>query len=133
MKFIKADKPISTKHEKLGEISVEVEVPQVENYDEFVQLAGSADNALAWLNNNLETAAKNGGRAALRNLADDANLEEAVPRIQALVKEYKPQQGTSQTTIVRKKAATLDSIAALVESGEELTKEKLLEMLAAAK
>lgn len=133
MKFVKADKPITTNHKKHGEISLEVEVPQVESIEEFVALCGGSDGALTFVNNAVETAAKNGGRAALRNLADDANLDEAKPRVLGIVKDYTPQTGGDKAPSKAKKAAAFDNVAALVESGKEFTREELLELLKAAK
>ena len=132
MKFIKSEKPVTTKHAKLGEISIDVEVPQVESMDEFVTFCGGADSALEFVNSQIETNAKNGGRAALRNLPENANLDEARPKIQGVVKEYQPQAGGKGPT-VKARAQAFDSVKALVESGQEFTKEQLLELLAAAK
>lgn len=132
MKYVKSDKPITTKHEKLGELSVEVEAPQYESVEEFVQHAGGADSALDYINGCVETNAKNVGRAALRNLPENAVLAEAVPKIQASVRDYAP-TGGSREPAKAKKVAAFDSIKALAESGQEFTREQLLELLAAAK
>lgn len=132
MKFIQSKKPITTKHDKLGEISVSVEVPQVESLDEFIQFAGGPDSALEFINSQIETNAKNGGRAALRNLAENVNMDEAKTKIQGIVKEYAPSAGSREPSKA-KKAQALDNIAALVNSGQEFTREQLLELLASAK
>lgn len=133
MKFVKSEKPVTTKHPKLGEISIDVEVPQVESIEEFVTFAGGTDGALEFINSQIETNAKNGGRAALRNLPENANMDEARPKVQQIVKEYAPQAGGDRAPSKAKKAAAFDNIAQLVNSGQEFTKEQLLEMLAAAK
>jgi hypothetical protein len=133
MKFVKADKPITTKHKTHGEISLDVEVPNVESLEEFVTLCGGNDGALEFVNNAIETAAKNGGRAALRNAADDANLDELKTRTIDIVKNYTPQTGGDKAPSKAKKAQAFDSVKALVESGQEFTREQLLEMLSAAK
>lgn len=133
MRFVKSDKAVTTKHAKLGNISIDVETPQVDSLDEFVQFCGGADNALAFVNSQIETNAKNGGRAALRNLPEDANLAEATPRIQGIVKEYSPSAGGSRGPSVKAKAATLDRVTEALQSGKEFSREELLAMLSAAK
>lgn len=132
MRFVKADKPVTTNHQFHGAISLEVEVPQVESLEEFVTFAGGMDTALAFVNNNIETSAKNGGRAALRNAPDSADVAELKQTVLGIVRDYAPQAGggTSAATIAKR---TVANIKALVESGESFTREQLLEMLAAAK
>lgn len=132
MRFVKSDKPIGTKHAKLGEIEVDVEFPQVDSLDEFIQFAGGQQEALDYINSAVETAAKNGGRAALRNLAENADIAVARPKIQAIVKEYTP-QSSGERAPSKKKAAAFDNVAALIESGKEFSREDLLAILAAAK
>src|SRR5215203_1324321 len=133
MKFVKADKPVTTKHAKLGEISVDVEVPELESIDEFVQFAGGNDGALEFINNAVATAAKNGGRAALHNADENANVDALKADIASIVKDYTPRSGGERSPIKTKKLAAFDNIKALVESGAELTREQLLEMLALSK
>jgi hypothetical protein len=133
MKFVKADKPVTTNHKTHGEISVEVEVPRMESIEEFVTFCGGQDGALEFANNAIETAAKNGGRAALRNAKDDANLDEVKSNTQSVVRDYTPQTGGDKAPSKAKKAQAFDSVKALVESGQEFTREQLLEMLSAAK
>lgn len=132
MKFIKSEKPVTTNHLKLGEIKIEVEVPQLENLEEAKTFCGGEDGLLEFLNSQIETNAKNGGRAALRGLPENANLDEARPKIQSIVKGYAPQTGPRGES-QKSRAQKFDSIKALVESGQEFTREQLLEMLAAAK
>ncbi|MBA2706062.1 MAG: hypothetical protein H0U60_19665 [Blastocatellia bacterium] len=126
MKFVKTENPITTKHPQLGELSVDVEVPQVESVEEFVQFAGSADSALLFINNAIETAAKNGGRATLRNAPADANVDELTEKVRSVSKDYAP--GTTQRTMSAKRR--IDTAIAALESGQELTKEELLKLLA---
>lgn len=133
MKFVKSEKPIKTTHAKLGELSVDVEVPQMDSVEEFIQFCGGNDGALEFVNSQIETNAKNGGRAALRNLPENANMDEARPKIQGIVKDYTPQSSGDRQPSTKKKAAVLDDIASLVNSGQEFTKEQLLELLAKAK
>jgi hypothetical protein len=133
MKFVKSDKPVSTTHAKLGDISVDVEVPQAESSTEAIAFCGGEDGFLAFFNSCIETNAKNGGRAALRNLPEDANLDEARVKIQGIVKDYAPQAGGDRQPSVKKKAAAFDAVKAKIESGAEFTREELLAMLADAK
>lgn len=130
MKFVTAENPVTTKHPKLGEISITVEVPQVESVEEAVKFCGGDDGFLEYFNNAIETSAKNGGRAALRNLPENANLDEARPKIQSIVKEYAPSSSGERKVSAKK---TLDSVRSLVESGQEFTREQLLELLMKAK
>jgi hypothetical protein len=133
MKFVKAEKPVTTKHADLGEISVEVEVPQVESLDEAVQFCGGEQGLLDYLNSNIETAAKNGGRAALRNAPKDANVDELKNKVIDLVRKYSPETSAERGPSKAKKAEAFDKVAELVNSGKEFTREELLAMLAAAK
>ena len=133
MKFIKAEKPVSTNHKTLGEIKVDVEVPQMESIEEFTQFAGGNDSALAFINNAIETNAKNGGRAALRNAPETAVLDQLVPKVQQIVREYAPQSGGDRSPSKAKKAQAFDSIATLVSSGKEFSREELLALLEQAK
>lgn len=133
MRFVAAEKPITTTHAKLGELKIDSpEVPQVESPEEAVTFCGGAEGFLEFFNNAVETAAKNGGRAALRGLADDANLDEAYAKIRDSVRKYAPAQGPREPSKA-KKAETYDAISALVNSGTEFTKEQLLELLGKAK
>ena len=132
MKFVKAEKPVTTTHAKLGDLSVDVEVPQVESLEEFSQFAGGNDNAVAFINNAIETAAKNGGRAMLRNAAADADKDALFDKVKSTTRDYTP--GTAQRGVSQKaKAASYDAVKELVESGKEFTKEELLALLAASK
>jgi hypothetical protein len=103
MKFVKAEKPVTTTHAKLGDLSVDVEVPQVESLEEFSQFAGGNDNAVAFINNAIETAAKNGGRAMLRNAAEDADKTELFAKVQSTTRDYTP--GTAQRGVSQKAKA----------------------------
>lgn len=132
MRFVKAEKPVTTTHAKLGELSVEVEVPQLESLEELAQFAGSADAALVFVNNAIETAAKNGARAMLRNAPEDANREELTSKVQTTSKEYAPSQA-SRGESQKAKAIKLDSVRDLVTSGKEFTREELMALLEGAK
>jgi len=132
MKFVKADKPVTTTHKTHGELSVEVEVPQTESLDEAVQFCGGEQGLIDFVNSNIETAAKNGGRAALRTAPADADVEELKNKVIDLVRKYSPEasdRGPSKT----KKADAYDKVADLVNSGKEFTREELLALLSAAK
>lgn len=133
MKFVKTDKPVATKHPKLGDLSVEVEVPFVESVAELVEFCGGEDGLLSFANSNIETNAKNGGRAALRNAPEDANVEELKEKVRGIVKDYAPRDGGDRQPGKAKKAKAFDDIKALVESGKEFTREELLAMMESAK
>lgn len=134
MKFVKADKPITApSHKTLGELSIEVEVPQVESMEELVQFCGGEQNAIDFFNGAIETNAKNGGRAALRNAPADANVEELKAKVIDLVRKYSPEASAERGPSKAKKAESFDAVKALVESGQDFTREQLLELLAKAR
>jgi len=133
MRFVKADKPVTTNHKTLGEIKVEVEVPQAESLEEAVQFCGGEENFLAYFNSSIETSAKNVGRAALRNAPPDANMDELTTKVIDLVRNYSPEASASREPSKAKKAEKFDAIAELVKSGQEFTKEQLLALLEGAK
>lgn len=152
MKFIKAKKPISANHKKLGELSVDgVEVPQYESLAEFVQSVKGDANALDYINGQVATGAKNVGRAMLRNAEDTVAAEKQTQTRQdptdptktvtvavfpALyksvadaVRSYVPSADASSVSI-KSKAEQRDALKAALESGKTLTREDLLAMLA---
>ena len=130
MKFMKAKKPISANHKKLGELKVEnVEVPQFDSIAEYVQAVKGEQNGLNWINSQFATAAKNVGRAMLRTAEDTANLSELFPKVAEAVKSYIP-DASGDGVSVKSKAEQRDALKARLESGEQLTREQLLEMLA---
>lgn len=133
MRFVTANKPVTTTHKDLGELSTAVEVPQLDSMEEFVTFCGGNDGALEFINNAVETAAKNGGRATLRNAAKDADVAKVYEDTRRVVKEYTPRTGGDKAPSKAKKIAVLDSVTALVESGQEFTRDQLLELLAKAK
>lgn len=130
MKYLKAKKPISANHKKLGELKVDgAEVPQFESIAEYIQAVKGEQNGLNWINSQYATAAKNVGRALLRTAEDTAKTEELFPKVLAAVKNYVP-DASGDGVSVKSKAEQRDMLKARLESGEQLTREQLLEMLA---
>jgi len=135
MRYVTAEKDISTTHPKLGELKIpaaEIVFPQYDSYEEFVTAAGDAEKALEWVNGHAETDAKNIGRLALRNLPDDANFDVAHPRILDAIKNYSPKGGERATAVNKKKAAALDVIADMAAKGQTITPELIAELMAKA-
>lgn len=131
MRFVQAEKPVTTNHPKLGKVEVYVEVPQLESLEDAEKFFGSTDAQLAFINNAVETNAKNGARAYLRALdSDKTTIEEAIAKAKELAHNYSAQSGASREPTVRKQAQAAKDIKALLESGQELSKEQLLAMLA---
>lgn len=134
MKYVKSEKAISTKHDKLGELELSgVETPQYESLEEFVAAAGGSDDALEFINGVVDTNAKNIGRAALRNLPDNADTSVAFPRILDAIKNYSPKGGERATTVNKKKAQAFDAVESLLSSGKPVTLEDLQKLMLAAK
>ena len=130
MKYTKAKKPISANHKKLGELKVDgAEVPQFDSIAEYVQAVKGEGPALNWINQQYATAAKNVGRAMLRTAEDTANTAELFPKVLEAIKTYVP-DASGDGVSVKSKAEQRDALKARLESGEQLTREQLLEMLA---
>jgi hypothetical protein len=147
MKFVKAAKPLTTKHPALGELSVEIETPQYDSLPEFVQHAGGDDKALEFINGAVDTAAKNAGRAKMRTSTYEAPkdgspeekqnhaanfIKELYGTVVGIVKDYTPSSDRTPSKARRAEAA-LTSISELVASGREFTREELQALLDAAK
>ena len=134
MKFIKADKPITTTHKTLGEIVVDSpEVPQVESVDEAVQFCGGPDGFLSFFNGAVETNAKNGGRAALRTAPEGSVIEDLIAKVRDLVRKYTPEAGAERGPSKAAKAKAFDSLAEAIRSGKQLSREELEAMLLGAR
>jgi hypothetical protein len=142
MKFVQQEKPVTTKHEKLGNIEFTVECGEVETLQEMVADAGGEDSLLAFYNSARSTNAKNQARAYARNYeVAEGTKEDAHPGIvaaiategQRLAREYSPATDTERGPSKTKKAAAFDSVKALLESGKEFTREELAGILAAVK
>lgn len=144
MKYVRSEKPVTTTKEiggKKYEIKVTVETPQAESMDEAITFDGGQDAALEFHNSAVDTNAKNGARAILRNLPDtafsivdgEARLNtDAEKKVQDAAREYSPVAGARDLGKA-KKAEKYDEVKALVESGKEFTREELLALLAGAK
>lgn len=132
MKYVAPEKVVKTKHEKLGDIEVNVEVPQCESIEEFVTFCGGEANALAYANSAIETAAKNGVRTGGRAAAADITKEALVEKLQKLAKDYSPSTA-GRGASVKAKAAKFDAVEELVKSGKEFTREELLALLDASR
>lgn len=145
MRYETQDKPVTTKHLTLGEISFIVEVPQAENFDEAVAMTGGLDALVSFFNSQVATNAKNVARAHARDykikLDEGQKLteelrKELVAKIeskgQGLAHDYSPSAEAAGPSKA-KKAAAFDEISALVSSGQEFSREQLFELLQKAK
>lgn len=140
MKFLKADKPITTTHKTLrddqnvdgeGDLTVDVEVPQFDSIDEFVKAVGGDTSALESVNSWTDRDAKAAGRTALRTAKDGTDLETLYKNVRDIVKSFVPKssdRGPSKAVQARQN----DAIRAKLEAGETLTREQLMEMLGIA-
>lgn len=144
MLYVKQEKPVTTNHEKLGKIEFEVEVPQAQNLSELTQMAGGEQNLVEFVNGQIATNAKNAARAYARNFTvpelkdgqapyTEDQLKSFVGEIetkgQTLARDYSPATDTERGPSKAKKAAAFDQVAALVGSGQEFTREQLMELL----
>lgn len=138
MKLIKADKPLKTANETFGKVEISVEVPQYDSVSEFVNACGGEERALAVINGDVSTNAKNVGRAFARearleeNESKDAGLARVTAETQKRVREFTPE--TQDRGISAKKAKeTMVSLKSALESGKDFSRDELLAMLAQAK
>lgn len=138
MKYQAQEKPVTTKHDILGDISFPVEVPQVESLTEAVTMCGSEANLVAFFNGQLATNGKNAARAYARtyDVPKDTPTEQyptltaaLTSKAQSCAKDYSPSSDAERGPTKTKKAAAFDAVAAYVNSGEELTKEQLIALL----
>ncbi|HEX9430579.1 MAG TPA: hypothetical protein VF944_09395 [Candidatus Bathyarchaeia archaeon] len=144
MLYVKQEKPVTTKHEKLGDISFEVEVPQPQDLEELKVACGGEANLVEFACGQIATNAKNVARAYARGfeVPKDVTLTpekiaefvaQIAKRGQELAHDYSPAAEGAGGPSKAKKAAAYDQIAALVESGQEFTKEQLFSLLQQAK
>lgn len=144
MRYELQEKPVTTQHEKLGKIEFLVEVGLATSVEEATTLCGGADALVSFVNSQIATNAKNVARAKARGfeVPKDVTLDEAtIDRFKAqiaeegqqLAKSYTPATDTERGPSKAKKAAAYDNLAALVTSGQEFTKEQLMELLSLTK
>lgn len=128
MKFVTAEKQITTKHPKHGEIKVTVETPQAESYSDFETFAGGADKALEFVNSALDTAAKNAARAYMRQAPETASVEQITTKAQELSRGYSV-QSTGRGSAGREAQNKVDTALTALKSGKELTRDELIALL----
>lgn len=142
MLYVEQEKPVTTKHEVLGDISFKVESPAAQNLDEAKTMAGGEAALVEFFNSQVATNSKNAARAYARGfeVAKDTPADkypELIAKIaakgQELAKNYSPASDTERGPSKAKKAAAFDQISQLMDSGKEFTREELFALLAAAK
>lgn len=143
MKWTTAEKPITSKNSKLGDLAVagdELEVPQAESIEDAVRFFGGEDKTLEFINAQIETESKNAGRVVLREAVQEEGetVSQAIARVTAAVKEKVKgwtYGGTRGKGGLSQKAAKerVDAVKARVQAGEELSADELLAMLGLAK
>ena len=116
----KREKPVKTVHKKLGEIKVEIEIPQTdgatpeERIQDFIKLVGSAAIAADIIDNAvLDSGASNSVRSAGRAMKEDITLEDAIAALQKIAHDYTPQAGRSGVS-VKAKAEKFDLVRDMV-------------------
>ena len=140
MRYELQEKPVTTAHEKLGKIEFQVEVPQATSLEEAKTMCGGEEELVTFVNSQIATNSKNTARAYARTyeVAKEVELtDELVEQLRAqiaekgqeLARSYSPSTDTERGPSKAKKAQKFDEIAALVSSGQDFTKEELLQLL----
>lgn len=149
MRYVTSKSPVAGKHKKLGEFSIVVEVPQVESDDEADTFFGGKDKKVAFLNRAIETASKNGVRAAARGLDETATTKDDLiadesetsekgkeyRRLRKLARDYTPSSGQERGISAKKGKEIATNLQQIVAdpTKESFTREELMALLAAAK
>lgn len=141
MRYVASKKPVAGKHKRLGAFSIPVEVPQVDSHEEFQTFAGGPDKALLFINRALETAAKNGARAAARNLGEESTKDELAEngkewtRIRGIARDYTPQTAQDRGLSAAKSKEVAKQLGDLVADPNKktFTREEIAALLAGAK
>lgn len=141
MRYVASKKPVAGKHKKLGAFSINVEVPQVESDEEADTFFGGKEKKVNFLNRAIETAAKNGVRAAWRLLDDETKPEDIATdgkewkRIRDLARDYTPQSAQERGISAAKSKVVANQLTQLVAdpNKQTFTREELEALLAAAK
>jgi hypothetical protein len=141
MKLVAQEKPVATTHEVLGDIKFPVEVPEFETLEEFATAAGGPEKALAFVNGQVSTNAKNAARAYARSYdVAEGTPEDSYQSIrdsialkgQQLAREYTP-SSDSRAPGQAKKAQAFDKLAELVNSGQPISAEQLAALITLGK
>lgn len=140
--YVKQETPVTTKHDVLGDIAFNIETGHVESVEAAQNDAGGAQGLVDRYNSQRDTGAKNAARAFARNFpvadgTDPATYPELVRTIevsgQAIARDYNPAAESERGPSKAKKAAGFDAISAMLESGQDISREALFAILAGAK
>jgi hypothetical protein len=111
----------------LPESEVEVEVLLAENLPDAIQDAGGEDALVEVYNDAKQNRAKTNGRNTYRNAPAGTVLDELITRVKSAVANFSFQG--SRDLGVKKKAEKFDHLKSMLERGEELSREQLLQLL----
>ena len=115
---------VSTNHPEHGELKFEVEVPQYDSVDEFVQASGGQEAALKVCNGSTATGAVNGARAYARNASETAAAAEIVEKARTVSKGYTP-TGVERGPSKKEKLVEFDTMMARIREGERPSSDEL--------
>lgn len=127
MRYVK--RTVSTNHPKHGELKFEVEVPQYDSNDEFVQAAGGEEPALKVSNGATATGAVNGARAYARNASETATIENIVAKARTVSRDYTP-TGQERGPSKKERLAEFDIMVKSFQETGELPSADVLEKYA---
>jgi hypothetical protein len=130
MHLVQSEKPITTDHHKLGLLECFVSTPQGDSLEDLVSFIGGAEKTVAFLNSQIDTNAKNGGRQYLRTIAEDTDLEKvAYPKCAEICAGYSPTAERERGATQKLKAQALDKITEALKAGKKMDGKELEEML----
>lgn len=140
MRYVLDAKPVTSDHETLGKLSVQVEHPVFEDMVDFVEkgCAGSEQRAVEWINGHAKTDSKNEARLELRDAEpskeDLVNKEGFINKLYASARAI-AKSWSAEVTIRRgggqkSKASLADAIASEIATGKALTPAKFAELAA---
>jgi hypothetical protein len=107
-----------------GKVKLELEAPEFESHDEFIQACGGSDEALKWVNGNVATGAGNGARAYIRSAPEDAPESDIHEKANTISRGYAP-TGSERGPSKKERLATFDALMARIKRGERVSDSEL--------
>lgn len=130
MGFVKQEKPITVRHEKLGEVSVDVEVFEGATIDEFIARLNGEQNTIDFLNMAYRLFTKNAVRPVAQKyevpdgvVITDEVKAKYVDEIRTLAldagRSYIPDVASEKAPSQKKLAQGAKQLSALIASGKQ--------------
>jgi len=127
MRYVAKD--VSTKRRGPDFKPFEVQVPQYDSLEEFVQAAGGNEQGLKFVNSATATGAVNGSRASCANAKKEQADDEVIAEARSVARNYTP-TGSERGPGQKAKLAAMDDFLSRVKRGEDVSQEELLAMAA---